>query len=87
MAIKCILLDHAGDETESGYHVCSHCGMHAYWDSSTIRNENNDRSSGLTYGQAGLLTRPITWVAEFACTIKSSFIDWWCYSVKKELPF
>ena len=26
----CLLFGHTGRETESGYHVCSRCGLHEY---------------------------------------------------------
>jgi hypothetical protein len=45
----CRFVGHTGDETESGYHVCSRCGLHEYhcWPE---------------YQRAGLLWRPLWWV-------------------------
>jgi hypothetical protein len=30
ISIWCMLLGHTGRETESGFHVCSRCGLHEY---------------------------------------------------------
>lgn len=30
MGLTCRLFGHTGNGTESGYHVCSRCGMHEY---------------------------------------------------------
>lgn len=30
ISVWCMLFGHTGNETESGYHVCSRCGLHAY---------------------------------------------------------
>jgi len=29
--LLCWAFGHAGNSTESGYHVCDRCGLHAYW--------------------------------------------------------
>ena len=36
MNILCYFFGHTGDLTESGYHVCSRCGLHAYWSSRDV---------------------------------------------------
>lgn len=36
MNLLCYFFGHAGDFTDSGYHVCSRCGLHAYWSSRQV---------------------------------------------------
>ena len=38
--ILCVLFGHKGNNLESGYHVCSRCGLHEYWNNPEIMQEN-----------------------------------------------
>lgn len=37
---KCLFFGHTGEEKESGFHICSLCQKHAYYDSIAIKKEN-----------------------------------------------
>lgn len=49
----CLLFGHTGDLRESGYHVCSRCGLHEYHSSRAV-----DPDVEQDYDRAGLLVRP-----------------------------
>lgn len=48
--LLCYLFGHTGNFTESGYHVCSRCGLHEYWCSRMV-----DPETPIDYDRAGLL--------------------------------
>lgn len=54
MNILCYLFGHTGNLTESGYHVCSRCGLHEYWHSRQV-----DPTSPVDYDLAGVVVIPM----------------------------
>lgn len=65
MALRCILLGHTGNDRESGYHICSKCGQHAYWDYKSVKAESND-FEWQCYERSGLLFAPLWWLVDYA---------------------
>jgi hypothetical protein len=49
--LPCFLFGHTGTDTESGYHVCSRCGLYGYW---SFR-ETSGQLLWIEYSNAGLL--------------------------------
>lgn len=50
MNILCYIFGHTGEFYESGYHVCSRCGLHEYWSSRRV-----DPDAPVDYDRAGLV--------------------------------
>lgn len=90
--IICLLFGHAGEATESGYHVCDRCGMHEYYCS-----EHCD--PGLSFGdyhKHSYLTYPFHWAIYFLKKLPRKIfplkcIDcnrrYICDKTKEHLPF
>jgi hypothetical protein len=62
MNYLCYLFGHTGNFTESGYHVCSRCGLHEYWSSRQV-----DSEAPIDYDNAGHVYRLVIWPIR----------DWW----------
>lgn len=59
MNYLCYLFGHTGNFTESGYHVCSRCGLHEYWSSRRV-----DPEAPVDYDRAGIVYRYAIWPIE-----------------------
>ena len=49
--LPCFLFGHTGHYFDSGYHICSRCGLHGYW---SLR-ETSGMSMWIEYSNAGWL--------------------------------
>jgi hypothetical protein len=84
MDYVCYFFGHTGEFYESGYHVCSRCGLHEYWSSRQI-----DPDAPVDYDNAGKFYR---W---FVLPIKAQWYRltaWYTRHTRKpdngdELPF
>lgn len=76
--LLCFLFGHTGKETESGFHVCSRCGLHEYH----CHEE---------YSRAGYLFRPIYWIKYFLYNswykMKRRYIIWKDRKYNDDVPF
>ncbi len=60
MNLLCYLFGHTGNFTESGYHVCSRCGLHEYWSSRRV-----DPDAPVDYDRAGIVYRYAVWPVRY----------------------
>lgn len=78
--IICFLFGHSGYETESGYHVCSRCGMHEYYN---CKAYDEDSING-DYYKHSYFFYPFYKVVSLIKRIKRSYIN---YKNKDDIPF
>lgn len=99
--LKCFLIGHSGKEKESGYHVCSCCGKHAYFDSLKYKSEHKDDkiSTDLinsyysnyhlmnSYEINSILILPFKILKNKISKLILTFKDFYKFKIKKTPPF